>query len=95
MVSFALSYCPNGTDVLTGLRKLYQARSQDIILARMNIPSRTLAEFSKKLKRELTRLREDYDDDSDVAVKSKQWQQEMRQGAVGCSAVARRSSCRS
>ena len=34
-------------------------------------------------KRELDRLREHYDDDSDVAVKSKQWQQQMRQRTTG------------
>jgi len=36
-----------------------------------------------ELKRELNRLREDYDDDSDVAVQSKQWQQQMRRGMAG------------
>ena len=36
-----------------------------------------------ELKRELKRLREDYDDDSDVSVQSKQWQQEMRRGMAG------------
>ena len=36
-----------------------------------------------ELKRELTRLRTHYADDSDVAVKSKQWQAEMRGGAQG------------
>ncbi|MFP6619430.1 MAG: sulfatase, partial [Pirellulaceae bacterium] len=35
-----------------------------------------------ELKRELTRLRKHYEDDSDVAVKSKQWQAEMRGGSA-------------
>ncbi len=46
-MSFELSYCPNGQDVLSRLRKLYQTRSRDIILAKMNIPSKAVAEFAQ------------------------------------------------
>ena len=46
-MSFELSYCPNGQDVLSRLRKLYQTKSRDIILAKMGIPSKAVAEFAQ------------------------------------------------
>ncbi len=46
-MGFELSYCPNGEDVLSRLRQLYETRSRDIVLAKMGIPSRTVAEFAQ------------------------------------------------
>ncbi|MHC4418847.1 MAG: hypothetical protein ACYSU6_09725, partial [Planctomycetota bacterium] len=47
-MSFTLSYCPNGEQILDRLRQLYQKRSQQIVLAKMNTPSRALADFAAK-----------------------------------------------
>jgi hypothetical protein len=47
-MSFTLSYCPKGEQILDRLRLLYQKRSQQVILAKMNTPSRALAEFAGK-----------------------------------------------
>jgi hypothetical protein len=45
-MSFDLSYCPNGAQTLDRLTQLYQNRSQQIVLAKMNTPSRALADFA-------------------------------------------------
>jgi hypothetical protein len=47
-MSFPLSYCPNGEQILNRLRHLYEQRSQQIVLAKMNAPSRALADFAAK-----------------------------------------------
>jgi hypothetical protein len=47
-MSFALSYCPNGEQILDRLRQFYEKRSQQIVLARMNTPSRALADFAAR-----------------------------------------------
>ena len=47
-MSFPLSYCPHGAEVLERLRRLYEERSQDIVLAAMQVPSRALAEFAER-----------------------------------------------
>jgi hypothetical protein len=47
-MSFTLSYCPKGEQILDRLRQLYEKRSQQVILAKMNTPSRALAEFAGK-----------------------------------------------
>ncbi|MDP6439486.1 MAG: hypothetical protein QGH74_07625 [Candidatus Brocadiia bacterium] len=41
-----LSYCPDLDEVLDRLRRLYVERSQEIVLALMKLPSRTLEEFA-------------------------------------------------
>jgi hypothetical protein len=47
-MSFPLSYCPNGEQILNRLRHLYEQRSQQIVLAKMNTPSRALEAFAAK-----------------------------------------------
>lgn len=47
-MSFPLSYCPNGEQILNRLRQLYEQHSQQIVLAKMNTPSRTLEDFAAK-----------------------------------------------
>ncbi len=47
-MSFPLSYCPQGATVLQRLRRLYQRRSQEIVLAAMAVPSRELAAFAER-----------------------------------------------
>ena len=47
-MNFTLSYSPNGEQILDRLRQLYQKRSQQIVLAKMNTPSRALADFAAK-----------------------------------------------
>lgn len=42
-----LAYCPDCECVLDRLRRLYQDRSQEIVLARMNVPNDALAEFGR------------------------------------------------
>ena len=49
-MSFNLSYCPKAELILDRLRQLYQKRSQQVILAKMNTPSRALANFAAKHK---------------------------------------------
>lgn len=44
-MGFPLSYCPGGSEVLSRLRSLYERRSQDIVLASMQLPSAALKEF--------------------------------------------------
>jgi len=46
-MSFSLRYCPNGEQVLARLTQLYENQAQDIILAKMNVPGKVLAEFAK------------------------------------------------
>jgi hypothetical protein len=45
--SFPLTYCPEGEQVLYRLRQLYRDRQQEIVLAKMNVPGRNLAEFAQ------------------------------------------------
>lgn len=45
-MSFPLSYCPKGEQILNRLRQLYEQRSQQIVLAKMNTPSRALEDFA-------------------------------------------------
>ena len=42
-----LSCCPHEQYVLGRLRQLYERRSQDVILAKMNVPSPALSEFAR------------------------------------------------
>ncbi len=46
-MSFFLDYCPDGEQVIDRLRQLYTDRAQDIILAKMNVPNRAIAEFAQ------------------------------------------------
>jgi len=45
-MSFPFSYKPDGYDVLARLRRLYEERDQNIVLASMEVPSVTLAEMA-------------------------------------------------
>jgi len=45
--SFPLSYCPDGYDRLARLRRLYEDRAQDIVLATMRVPSETIAAMAQ------------------------------------------------
>lgn len=47
-MGFPLSYSPGGSEVLGRLRRLYEQRSQDIVLASMQPPSVALKEFAEK-----------------------------------------------
>lgn len=49
-MDFPLGYCPAGEQVLCRLRQLYQEQQQKVVLARMNVPSRALAEFARRNK---------------------------------------------
>lgn len=42
-----LSYCHNAKQALSRLKKLYANRSQEIVCAKMQVPSKTLAEFAR------------------------------------------------
>ena len=46
-MSFALSYCPDGTERLERLRLLYEERPQDRIFASMQVPARALSAFAE------------------------------------------------
>ena len=46
-MSSELSCCPHEQSVLARLRRLYECRSQDVILAKMNVPSLVLSEFAR------------------------------------------------
>lgn len=47
-MTFPLAYCPHGDEVLGRLRRLFEERSQDVILAVMEVPSRALARFAER-----------------------------------------------
>jgi hypothetical protein len=47
-MGFPLSYSPGGSEILGRLRRLYEQRSQDIVLASMQPPSVALKEFAEK-----------------------------------------------
>jgi hypothetical protein len=42
-----LLYCPHLADVIPRLIRFYEARAQDVVLASMQVPSRTLQEFAR------------------------------------------------
>jgi len=46
-MSFPLSYCPHGEQVLNRLRALYEKRSPEIVLAKMNVPGPALQDFHR------------------------------------------------
>ena len=45
-MSFPLTYCPDGDEVLSRLGLVFEQRSQDVILASMDVPNRALADFA-------------------------------------------------
>ena len=47
-MGFPLSYCPDGEAALGRLRRLYEERAEDIILASMAVPSATLTAFARE-----------------------------------------------
>ena len=49
-MSFPLSYCPSGERILPRLRQLYEHRCQQIVLAKMNVPSQAIKEFAGRNK---------------------------------------------
>jgi len=47
-MEFDLEYCPHGSDILSRLRQFYEERSQAIVLATMEVPSRVQAAYLQK-----------------------------------------------
>lgn len=47
-MEFALSYCPDGREVLNRLQCLYEKRPQDMVAASMVLPSAALREFAER-----------------------------------------------
>ncbi len=47
-MSFPFSYRPHGDEVLERLRQFYEERSQEVVLARMDVPNQALATFLKQ-----------------------------------------------
>ena len=46
-MEFPLAYCAGGSEVLERLRRLYERRDQDIVLASMHVPSAAVAAFAE------------------------------------------------